>query len=74
MEVIEHENPHITLLRAAADPYLLILVGYISFVVVLLAFLTRSALDDGLFTIPSKASAIKHKLALTYISLAATWY
>ncbi|UZJ53108.1 hypothetical protein CBS101457_002428 [Exobasidium rhododendri] len=74
MEVTERDSPHLTLLLAALNPYLLILMTYLVSVAYLLLFLTRSALNGGLRNKSSRDSFAKQRVAMAYISLFATWY
>jgi hypothetical protein len=74
MEVAPKDGPRIALLSAMLDPYLFILASYLTIVVTLLVWLTRSAIVDDLVNIPKLPRSVKKQLAMAGISLGATWY
>lgn len=74
MEVTDNQGPHSSLLSSAIDPYLCVLASYLTLVVTLLVWLTRTAIVDDLVSIPQKPRAVKRILARVWLSLVATWY
>lgn len=74
MEVTREDNAHHALLSSICDPYLLILAIYLTVVMALLIWLSRSAIKGDSFSIPNKTNTVKKRLTMAYISLGATWF
>lgn len=74
MEVKRESDAHYALLSSISDPYLLILATYLTVVVAKLTWLSRSAIKGDSSSIPIKGNTVKKRIAMAFISLAATWF
>lgn len=77
MEVPAQQAPADTVLglvKALADPYLLILAAYLVLVAVQLILVSRSALQGKLVHLFRRPARVQVLAASAFVSLVATWY